>query len=186
MSGLKCGRKLSRMAETLRKIMKSTRIVVGLTVMLLVLGPFIGLGHLSRDNLFFDDFERAGYVFPVLSEALLPYGPLWWWSYITPVALGVAVAGWVRMPIPAIGLVCILFASVMQFLTIMTVYRAYFYLTARMGNFIPIYPLIPLVANLCLVGTSLGLACYSLAKLIAAERSRGDLAKAGQPIPENL
>lgn len=151
--------------------MKSTRIVVSLAVAIFILGPFIGLGHLSRDILFFDDFDRKGYVFPVLSEALLPYGPLWWWSYITPVALGVAVAAALRNPISTFRLTCLLFASVMQFLTIMTVNGPYFYLTERMGNFIPIYPPIPLLANVCLVGASTGLACYSISKLIARQRA---------------
>lgn len=157
------------------KNMKRTRIAIGLAVTILVVGPFIGLGHLSRDIQFFDDFDKAykntGYSFPLLSEVLLPFGPLWWWSYMTPVALGVAAAGLVKTPISTMGLTCLLFASAIQFLTIMAVTEPYFFLTKRMGNFVPIYPLIPLLANLSLLGASLGLATYSVSKLIAKERN---------------
>jgi hypothetical protein len=154
--------------------MKSTRIVIGLAAFLFVVGPLLGLGHLSRDTQFFDDFDKAykntGYSFPLLSKVLLPFGPLWWWSYITPVALGVAAAGLVKAQISTLGLTCILLTSVMQFLTIIAVTEPYFFLTKRMGNFIPIYPLIPLLANLALIATSLGLAAYSVSKLIAKNR----------------
>jgi hypothetical protein len=154
--------------------MKSTRIVIGLAAFFFVVGPLRGLGHLSRDTQFFDDFEKAyentEYSFPLLSEVFLPFGPLWWWSYITPVALGVAAAGLVKAQISKIGLTCILLTSVMQFLTIIAVTEPYFFLTKRMGHFIPIYPLIPLLANLALIGTSLGLAGYSVSKLIAKNR----------------
>lgn len=154
--------------------MKSTRIVIGLAATIFVVGPLSGLGHLSRDTQFFDDFDKAykntGYSFPLLSEVLLPFGPLWWWSYITPIALGVAAAGLVKTPISTVGLTCILLTSVIQFLTIIAVTEPYFFLTYRMGNFVPIYPLIPMLANLSLIGASLGLATYSVTKLIAKRR----------------
>jgi hypothetical protein len=165
---------VSWVGSGIENIMKTTRMAIGLAAALFVLGPLIGLGHLSRDILFFDDFERRGYIMPVLSEALLPFGPLWWWSYITPVALGVAAAGWVRLPVQAIGLVTMLAAGVLQFFTIMAVYGPYFHMTARMGNFMPVYPTIPLVANVCLVGVSIGLASHSVARLVAENRRHGE------------
>jgi hypothetical protein len=151
--------------------MKSTRTVIGLAATIYFTGPLLGLGHLSRDIQFFEDFERAGYVLPLLTQMILPFGPLWWWSYLTPVALGVAVAGLVRTPISPLGLTGLLFTSVIQFLTIIAVIQPYFYLTKRMGSFATIYPLIPLMANLCLIGTSLGLAYYSISRLIARGRN---------------
>jgi hypothetical protein len=156
--------------------MKKTRIVVALAVAICTSLPLVGLAHLSRDirylNFFDKAFENTGIELPWISSIMLPFGPLDWWSYVTPVALAVAVAASLRSPISTLRLVLILGSSIAQSLVMLAVARPYFLLTKVMGYFPTTYPTGPLVANLVLMAGSIGLAAFSLRQMIRHDRSR--------------
>jgi hypothetical protein len=156
--------------------MKRTRIVVGLSVAIAATFPLIGLAHLSREIRYVDFFNKifrhTDLEFPLLSSIMLPFGPLDWWGYVTPLALAIAAAASLRSPLPTLGLVSILLSSIIQSLVMVAVAEPYFYVTKVMGNFPTTpYPTGPLVANLSLVALSVGLACVSLWRLILNDRS---------------
>ena len=152
--------------------MKMTRIVIGLATGICVTGPMVGLAHLSRDVRYLDFWSKAFYntdaPFPLLSSLFLPFGPLDWWSYISPVALGVAVATALRIPISTKALGSILVGSILQLLAMIAVAKPYFMLTAVMGHFTTRpYPVGPLLANVCLLLASCCLAGFSVRRMLA-------------------
>ncbi|RYD22374.1 MAG: hypothetical protein EOP88_08375 [Verrucomicrobiaceae bacterium] len=149
--------------------MKSTRITVALTVAICATIPLMGLAHLSPYIYqldFFDKmFRSADVKLPVLTSVLLPFGPLAWWSYLTPVALAVAVAASLRTPVPPVGQILLLAAAILQSLIMVAVAKPYFIMTSVMGYFIPEYPPVPLAANLTLMGASTALAVHAIVRM---------------------
>ena len=108
--------------------MKKTRITIGLAVSIFTIGPLLGLAHLSADIRYFDFtalFTKTDITFPMLSSIFWPFGPLDWWSYITPFALAIAAAATLRSPLPIWVLTSILVSSIVQFLAIIAVYGPY-------------------------------------------------------------
>jgi hypothetical protein len=164
--------------------MKKTRIVVALAVAICTSLPLVGLAHLSRDIRYLDFFDKAfkntNIQLPWISSIMLPFGPLDWWSYVTPAAVAVAVAASLRSPISTLGLVLILGSSIAQSLVMLAAARPYFLLTKVMGYFPTEYPTGPLVANLVLMATSIGLATLSLWQMVRHDRSRPQIQEAGQ------
>ena len=136
----------------------------------------LGLAQLSCDIRYLDftgTYSRADAEFPFLSSLLWIFGPLDWWSYITPFALAVAAAARIRTPIRSSTLALILGSTILQALAMTAATKPYFSLTAVMGYPIPTpYPTVPLIANLSLIGTALGLAVYSISRSLAHSRVR--------------
>lgn len=150
-----------------------TRIIIGLATSIFVTVPLIVLAKLSYDirySLFGRVFDEA--VFPMLSSLLWVFGPLAWWGFITPLALAVAVAASIRTPMRRSKLALILGSVVLQALALMASGIPYIKLTNIMGSPAPLpYPIECIIANLSLVGTSVGLALYSLARAYARAQS---------------
>jgi hypothetical protein len=165
--------------------MKKTRIIVALSVAIFVTLPFVGLAHLSRDIRYLDFFDKAfketDMPFPVISSIMLPFGPLDWWSYLTPAALSVAVAASLRSPIPPFSLALILGSSIVQSLVMVAAAGPYFSLTKVMGYFPTTpYPTGPLVANLVLMAASIVLAVFSLWRMVSHDGNRPRKTNSGQ------
>ena len=155
--------------------MSPSRVAIGLAAVIFVTMPLLGLAQLSYDIRYLDftgTFTKSDTEFPFLSSLLWIFGPLDWWSFITPLALGVAAAASLRRPIRPSVFGLILGSTVLQAIALTASTKPYFKLTAVMGYPIPApYPPVPLVANLSLVGVALGLACYSTSQSIAHHRA---------------
>lgn len=161
-------------------IMKSTRVVIGLATFIFVMVPLLGLARLSYDIRYLDFmlvFSRSGAEFPSFANSLWIFGPLDSWSYITPLALSIAAASALRIPLRNSVLAVILGSAVLQAFVLAGTAKPYLKLYSVMGNPLPApYPIIPLVANLALVVISVGLARLSVSRLLAhyrAERGVG-------------
>ncbi len=150
--------------------MKLTRICVGLAVWIFIMGPFLMLGKLSLDIRGYDllgTFKNVDMKLPLPSEVLWRFGPVGWWAYLTPLALASAVAAATRQPLPWPWLAGLLVVSFLQFVSLLGGVLIYYKMTSVMGT--PEYP-IPvsagnLFANIALLGTSLGLAAWSVARM---------------------
>jgi hypothetical protein len=150
-----------------------TRIIIGLATGIFVTIPLVGLAKLSYD-IRYSFFGRIydDVVFPKLSSLLWVFGPLDWWSFITPLALAVAVAASIGAPMRRSTLTLIFGSAVLQALALMASGIPYFKFTNVMGYPIPSpYPIECIIANITLVGTSVGLALYSLARAYARAQS---------------
>lgn len=150
--------------------MKLTRICVGLAVWIFIMGPFLMLGKLSLDirgyNLL-GRFKSVDMELPLLSELFWRFGPVGWWAYLTPPSLALAAAALLRKPLPKPWLAGLLAVSLLQFASLFGAVLIYYRLTSVMGT--PDFPVpIPkenLAANLALLGTSIGLAAWSVARM---------------------
>ena len=135
----------------------------------------IGLAKLSYDIRYIDFtgiYAKADKVFPFLSSQLWIFGPLDWWSFLAPLLLAVAVAASIRVPLRPSTLAFVLGSSVLQAIIQIAAAKPYLLLTAVMGYPEPApYPLVPLVANLLLVGLAAGLAFYSVSRALALDRA---------------
>jgi hypothetical protein len=168
--------------------MNPSRVAIGLATCIFVTMPLLGLAQLSYDIRYLDftgTYSRADSEFPFLSSLLWIFGPLDWWSFITPFALAVAAAAFLRTPLRSSTLALILGSTVLQSLVLAAAAKPYFRLTAVMGYPIPApYPTVPLVANLSLIGTAVGLAFYSVSRSLADGRAR-DKRNAEQFVDDN-
>lgn len=151
-----------------------SRIIVGLAVAVVILGPLFMLAQLSYDYRYSglpQIFERSGSQFPWLAEAFVPFGPIDWWSYITPVALGVAAGAALPVRHSLAASIVIVLGALSQFLALWAAFLPYSKLLQLAGA--PIltpYPPVPLIANVSTVGVSIGLAFWSVARLRASLR----------------
>lgn len=149
--------------------MKLTRICVGLAVWILIMGPFLMLGKLSLDirgyNLL-GMFKSVDMKLPLLSEFFWRFGPVGWWAYLTPIALALAVAAAMRQPLPRPWLAGLLMVSLLHFVSLFGGVLIYYKMTSVMGYAIGVpIPMENLFANIALLGTSLGLAAWSVARM---------------------
>ena len=135
----------------------------------------LGLARLSYDIRYLDfanEFNKMGSGLPHLSSFLWIFGPLDWWSFITPLALAVAASALPRTRLRPTMLALMVGAACLQAIVFIAAARPYFMVTAVMGYPIPEpYPGIPLLANLSLVGTSVGLTVFSVLNCIARSRA---------------
>ena len=156
--------------------MNPSRVAIGLATFIFMTVPLLGLAQLSYDIRYVDflgTYTKADSEFPLLSSLLWIFGPLDWWSFITPLALAVGAAASLRNPLRPSTLGLILGSSVLQALALTAATKPYFKLTAVMGYPIPApYPTVPLIANLSLAGTAVGLAFYSISRSLAHSRVR--------------
>lgn len=150
--------------------MKRTRICVGLAVWMVVMGPFLMLGKLSLDIRGYGlltRFRNVDMELPPLSELFWRLGPVGWWAYLTPIALALAVAAAMRKPLPGPWLAGLLALSLLHFASLFGGVLIYYKMTSVMG--VPEYPVpVPsgnLAANIALLGASIGLAAWSVARM---------------------
>ncbi len=155
--------------------MNPSRITIGLATLIFVTVPLLGLAQLSYDIRYVDftgTYAKADQDFPLLASKLWIFGPLDWWSFLTPLLLAVAVAASIRTPLRPSSLALILGSSAMQAIILIATAKPYFLLTKIMGYPEPVpYPRVPLVANLALVGMAVGLAVYSVLRSRAHART---------------
>jgi len=114
--------------------------------------------------------DDADMVFPGLARILWLFGPLDWWSYITPVAFAVGVAArinvWFRTPV----LCAILAFSIMQTIVILGAFEPFAKIGESMGYPEPTpYPALPLVINAAMAAISMLFASASIRRM----KSRG-------------
>lgn len=155
--------------------MNLSRVTIGLATLIFVTVPLLGLAQLSYDIRYVDfigTYAKADQDFPFLASQLWIFGPLDWWSFLTPLSLAVAVAAIIRTPLRPSSLALILGSSALQAIILIATAKPYFLLTKIMGypEHVP-YPRVPLVANLSLVGIALGLAVFSVSRSRAHARA---------------
>lgn len=148
--------------------MKLTRICVGLAVWILLMASLEQLGmfgFIAGVSANMDD-EFLSHV----SNYLAKFSPVAWWSYLTPAGFSVAIAAALRNSMPRWWLVGIVGGSLMIGSIMGTLSRFLFVvMVAASENGLrsppqPI-PLQNLAANIALLGTSIGLAAWSVARM---------------------
>ena len=156
--------------------MKPSRVAVGLALLIFMTVLLLGLAQLSYEIRYHTvtlTHARTDSEFPLLVSLLWIFGPLDWWSFITPLAIAVGAAGSIRNPMRLPTLAWILGLSVLQALVLAASVNPDFRLTIVMGYPEPApYQRLLFIANLSLVGTSVGLALYSVSRSFAYSRAR--------------
>jgi hypothetical protein len=97
-------------------------------------------------------YDDADMVFPSLAHILWIFGPLDWWSYITPAALAVGIAARIRAPMSIPIMSGILAFSVIQSVVIYGAFQPFSKLGSIMGHPLPApYPVAPLAINIAMM-----------------------------------
>jgi len=140
--------------------MTRSRVIVGLAVVLASATPLYLLSTVTygvRYGILTRIYDEADIVFPSLARILWPFGPLDWWSYITPVALAVGVAARIRSILSLPILSAMLAFSVIQSIVIIGAFEPFAKFGSVMGYPEPApYPMLPLIMNVAmLTGASL-------------------------------
>ena len=108
-------------------------------------------------------YDDADVVFPSLARFLWVFGPLDWWSYVTPVAFAVGVAARIRKPLRSSLLSAFLAFSVIQSVVIYGAFQPFAKLGSVMGYPPPTpYPMVPLLVNVAMLVSSLLFAVISI------------------------
>lgn len=149
--------------------MNLTRIFIGCSFAVFFTIPYFGLGYLSQELRRFDFFKETHIgttvELPMLTSLLLPFGPIEWWSYITPCALSIAVAAAFRKPLNSAHLMFLFTAVAIQSLIMIAAARPYFMITGLSGIMMgKPYPISYFAANLSLLAVSIALAMLSVKK----------------------
>jgi hypothetical protein len=157
--------------------MTRTRIIVWLAVALAAATPLFLLSCVTygvRYGTLTKIYDDADVVFPWLAGILWYFGPLDWWSYITPVALAVGVAARVRATFRWTILSAFLAFSVIQSIVIYGAFQPFSKLGSIMGYPLPApYPLVPLLVNIAMLASAVLFAVMSI-------RRNGHIALFGQ------
>lgn len=152
--------------------MKLTRICVGLAVWILSMATFQQLGEFRfflEMSLKMDSPEMV----PPGGKILLMFCPVGWWAFLTPLALSVAIVAALRRSLPNHWLAGLLAGSLIVSSVLWTVswYLGKWAINiegmmadGRPSSPLPI-PMTNLAANLALLGTSIGLAAWSVARM---------------------
>lgn len=148
--------------------MKLTRICVGLAVWILLMATFLQLGVFGL--IAGVSANMDGEFLSMVSNYLAKFSPVGWWSYLTPAAISVAIAAALRNSIPGWWLVGIVAGSLMIGSIMGTLsWFLFVVMIAASENGLrsppqPI-PLPVLAANIALLGSSIGLAVWSVARM---------------------
>ena len=148
-----------------------TRLLVGLTVLVLTTTPLLMLSILTygyRYGIITGIYNKADAVFPALATFFWPFGPLDWWGYITPVACAIGVGALLRSPIRLGALLGMVIFSLIDAVLIFAAFQPYAKLGSIMGYPAPApYPMLPLLINLVMVGSAIIFAATSTARCVA-------------------
>ena len=154
--------------------MKKSRIIVGLAALLTSATPLYLLSNVTygvRYGFLTKIYEDSDQVFPLLARILWPFGPLDWWSYITPVGLAVGVSASVRSVFRSPILIAMLAFSVIQSIVIVGAFEPFEKMGRIMGYPEPDpYPILPLVINVAMVVAS---SLYAMNAVWQASGNRG-------------
>lgn len=150
--------------------MKLSRIIIGIQFM--ILGSLV-LGLLFRvrgdvlwsalGEWYWETSEVADVDYPVVVPMLMPFAPIAWWSWITPVAFGIYVAARLRRPLDTSTLILSSLGTVAFSVVLIGVFLAYslpFQYMSEPTEF-P-FDLPSMIANLSLVALSVGMAAYAI------------------------
>ena len=148
------------------EIMTRSRIIVGLAVFISTATPLYLLSKVTygvRYGILTKIHDDVDMPFPTLAWILWPFGPLDWWSYITPVAFAVGVAARIPSTVRLPVLSALLGFSVIQAIVIFGAFAPFEMLGKVMGHPEPApYPTLPLVANVAMVAASMIFAMLSI------------------------
>ena len=152
-----------------------SRILIGLAAAATLAGPLVALGQLRYDNEI-HDFRKSFYAgesdFPIETKVFLPLAPLDWWSFLSPIAIGIAVAAALRSQWSIrVGAVLLVLSFVL-----LLAYRAAFVPYAKLMQVVGVLPPSPyppeqFVANVSLVGVSFGVAIFSVTRAVIHRRA---------------
>jgi hypothetical protein len=149
-----------------QEIMTRSRIIVGLAVFLASATPLYLLSSVTygvRYGILTKIYEDADIVFPILARVLWPFGPLDWWSYITPFAFAVGVAARIRSVLSLPFLASLFGFSVIQSIIMIGAFQPFEKFGSVMGYPEPApYPMLPLAINVGLVVGSTAFAWASV------------------------
>lgn len=150
--------------------MKRSRVIVGLAVFVATATPLLLLSCVTdgvRYGILTKIYDDADIVFPSLARALWIFGPLDWWSYITPIALAVGIAARIRVSLSSSFLSAVVAFSVIQSLVIYGAFQPFVKLGSAMGYPLPApYPTLPLIVNAAMVIGALLFAATSIRRNI--------------------
>lgn len=137
------------------EIMNRSRLVLALAVFLASTTPLFLLSRVTdggRHGVLTKIYDDADLVFPVLARGLWVFGPLDWWSYVTPLAFAVGVSARLRMTLGRPILSGILAFSLVQSLVVYTAFQPFARLGSVVGHPPPSpYPVAPLVVNVAML-----------------------------------
>ncbi|MBB5352859.1 hypothetical protein HNR46_003107 [Haloferula luteola] len=151
-----------------------SRVVVGSAVLLATLSPLLALAQLAYDirvETLTEIYRESGGL-PAISRILAPFGPIDLWSYLTPIALGVAAGAAWKVRLSGGMSIAVLLSVALQLAGYWAAFAPYAALL-QMTGVIPRwpYPWEPFVANLSLVVVSWGSAIWAVAKARARGRA---------------
>lgn len=150
-----------------------SRIGMGLIYGVMIMLPLLLLGRFRYDMHFgglgeaYDNLGYTPFEPPILVKCLLPVAPVRWWSYLSPITIGIAVGARLERKITAAKLTFSLVGAVILFATVFEIHRPYVELQSFMG-----YPAsdpidsLNLLGNIGLVGSSVGFALISVVSLL--------------------
>lgn len=154
------------------KRMKLSRIIIGIQFMLLS-SLILKLFQQVREDILWsalgkwyrDSSNVADVDFPVVVRMLMPFAPVAWWSWITPVAVGIFVATRLRRSLDSTTLILSSLGTVAFCVVMISVFLAYSMPFQYMGypQEVPVDPS-SMVANLALVALSVGCASYAISR----------------------
>ena len=149
-----------------QEIMIRSRIIVGFSVFLASATPLYLLSSVTygvRYGILTKIYQDSDIVFPILARALWPFGPLAWWSYITPIAMAVGVSARIRSILNLPFLAALFGFCAIQSIIIIGAFEPFQKFGGVMGYPEPTpYPMLSLVINVGLVVGSLIFAIASV------------------------
>lgn len=147
--------------------MKLSRIIIGIQFMIhgtLVLGLLFRVrGDVLWSALGEWYWETIDMEYPLVIPMLMPFAPIAWWSWTTPVAFGIYVAARLRRPLDTSTLILSSLGTVAFSVVLIGVFLAYslpFQYMSEATEF-P-FDLPSMIANLSLVALSVGMAAYAI------------------------
>ena len=147
--------------------MKLSRIIIGIQFM--ILGTLVlGLLFEVRGDVLWSAlggwyWDNLDVKYPLVIPMLMPFAPIAWWSWITPVAFGIYVAARLRRPLDTSILILSSLGTVAFSVVLIGVFLAYslpYQYMSEPSEF-P-FDLPSMIANLSLVALSIGTAAYAI------------------------
>ena len=152
-----------------------SRILIGLAACVATAFLLSALAQLRSDVLIHDLQDSFGDHFPLLTRIVLPFSPIDWWSFISPIAIGVGAGAAIRSTWSIQASVTILTISLIQVACYHAILRPYVMVMAVMSE-LPRYPypMEQFIGNASLVGVTVGTALLLVVRAVARAQAVGE------------
>ena len=163
-----------------------SRILIGLATFVSTAFLLSALAQLRSDVIIHDLQDSFGDDFPLLTRIVLPFAPIDWWSYISPVAIGVGAGAAIRSTWSIQSSVALLTISLLLAACFHAILRPYVMVMAVMSE-LPRYPYPKeqLIGNASLVGVTIGGALFLVVRAAIRGRASGEDQIGEQVEPRN-